>query len=489
MTDTRVEVLRARLRSKHALASAHGIQSRLEDALRVSTKPAALAHRFVLVRAMHLKFPEAASAQTIALALEREWQEIAARAQPMALAGAQADVVWADDLTAAHCVLIQRWLQGGDDSAWFWKRLAPDPMPADWPLRVLALIIDPGEDIEPVEAGDRVLRILRTIARNGALMTFIIRMEPGECEFVMQMLKPCVAVRAALAPRPEAPEPMPVDTQHAEATAPAGAGPDEFFRSRDRLLAVCREMKLLADAGVAAGANVQADAARVDSQDQARADRDAGVKHEVSGGAAARSPESGVPQHASPTRVAEAPPEGSPHAVLAPESGAASLQAAGAPSAWAGLFFILPPLLRAGFDDIAQPATVFAHVLARVLTRWCVQDAMHETAGDPTLRWAQGFIRCHAPGFDRAVEESSAAWLRRLRRYCIHDARVPLRNVLHRRGQFWSAAHHIDVVLPLQLADVRLRRAGFDLDPGYVPWLEAVVHFHYSHDDTGRLPS
>jgi len=33
--------------------------------------------------------------------------------------------------------------------------------------------------------------------------------------------------------------------------------------------------------------------------------------------------------------------------------------------------------------------------------------------------------------------------------------------------------------LPLAQADIRLRRAGFDIDPGYLPWLDTVVHFHY----------
>jgi hypothetical protein len=37
----------------------------------------------------------------------------------------------------------------------------------------------------------------------------------------------------------------------------------------------------------------------------------------------------------------------------------------------------------------------------------------------------------------------------------------------------------LDVSLPLEEADIRVRRAGLDLDPGWVPWFGRVVRFHY----------
>ena len=37
----------------------------------------------------------------------------------------------------------------------------------------------------------------------------------------------------------------------------------------------------------------------------------------------------------------------------------------------------------------------------------------------------------------------------------------------------------IDVTLPMSAVDLRIRRAGLDIDPGYLPWFGRVVHFHY----------
>jgi hypothetical protein len=33
--------------------------------------------------------------------------------------------------------------------------------------------------------------------------------------------------------------------------------------------------------------------------------------------------------------------------------------------------------------------------------------------------------------------------------------------------------------MPLEAADLRLRRAGLDSDPGWVPWFGRIVSFHF----------
>jgi hypothetical protein len=38
----------------------------------------------------------------------------------------------------------------------------------------------------------------------------------------------------------------------------------------------------------------------------------------------------------------------------------------------------------------------------------------------------------------------------------------------------------IDIHLRLDEVDVNVRRAGLDLDPGYLPWLGCVVRFCYA---------
>ena len=38
----------------------------------------------------------------------------------------------------------------------------------------------------------------------------------------------------------------------------------------------------------------------------------------------------------------------------------------------------------------------------------------------------------------------------------------------------------IEVRFPLSAVDTRVRRAGLDLDPDFVPWLGCVVRFSYA---------
>ena len=42
-----------------------------------------------------------------------------------------------------------------------------------------------------------------------------------------------------------------------------------------------------------------------------------------------------------------------------------------------------------------------------------------------------------------------------------------------------SRPERIDVEFPPAALDLRIRRAGFDINPGFVPWLGRIVHFHY----------
>ena len=46
-------------------------------------------------------------------------------------------------------------------------------------------------------------------------------------------------------------------------------------------------------------------------------------------------------------------------------------------------------------------------------------------------------------------------------------------------GTIYASLSHIDVVLPLEKASAEVRRAGLDLDPGWLPAFGRVVQFHY----------
>ena len=51
--------------------------------------------------------------------------------------------------------------------------------------------------------------------------------------------------------------------------------------------------------------------------------------------------------------------------------------------------------------------------------------------------------------------------------------------VCRRRGELVFDPGWIELCLPADEVSVELRRAGLDLDPGWLPWLGAVVRFAY----------
>ncbi|HEX6042053.1 hypothetical protein [Longimicrobium sp.] len=78
-------------------------------------------------------------------------------------------------------------------------------------------------------------------------------------------------------------------------------------------------------------------------------------------------------------------------------------------------------------------------------------------------------------GIDLVVD----AWVTALRRFCRRRVRMGLHALMRRPGRIAFTRTHVDMSLPLDGADVRIRMAGLDLDPGWVPWLGRVVAFHY----------
>ena len=66
---------------------------------------------------------------------------------------------------------------------------------------------------------------------------------------------------------------------------------------------------------------------------------------------------------------------------------------------------------------------------------------------------------------------------RALRRH----ARIGLADLVRRPALLQSTPTHIDLRFDLRLVDLRIRRAGLDLDPGWLPWFGRVIGFHYEH--------
>jgi hypothetical protein len=240
-----------------------------------------------------------------------------------------------------------------------------------------------------------------------------------------------------------------------------------------------------------------------------------------------------------PASPLAAPPSADPPSADSSRDGDPIAGEAAPMTVGAGLFFLIPAMERLGMAEFVahHPALLEADLPARVLLRIAARlrvpadDAAVRAlgldgsrgggaAGDPDGPYApaasppEGPYTFAAPaGWARAVvrpgaevvrprgdgrtatrdasgrllvaDESAAlgeivdAWVVALRRWCRRHARMGLRALVLRRGRVAFTRTHVDVTMPLSAADVRVRAAGLDLDPGWVPWLGRVVAFHY----------
>ena len=73
-------------------------------------------------------------------------------------------------------------------------------------------------------------------------------------------------------------------------------------------------------------------------------------------------------------------------------------------------------------------------------------------------------------------------WRQRLRRHLRYRHRIGLEELVLRPGLVYSTATHLEVGFALTQVDLRIRCAGLDLDPGWLPWLGRVVTFRYGEE-------
>jgi hypothetical protein len=78
------------------------------------------------------------------------------------------------------------------------------------------------------------------------------------------------------------------------------------------------------------------------------------------------------------------------------------------------------------------------------------------------------------------------SWLVAARRWCRRFAQIGLSELVCRAGRVSQTQTHIDVLFEHRQADVRVRKAGLDLNPGWVAWLGRVVTFYYSYGEQGN---
>ncbi|MDB5801322.1 MAG: hypothetical protein JWL63_2261 [Rhodocyclales bacterium] len=179
-----------------------------------------------------------------------------------------------------------------------------------------------------------------------------------------------------------------------------------------------------------------------------------------------------------------------------------------APSACAGLFFLLPVLQRLGLlawagDDRAGEFARRALVAA--LSRlhagaddpaWALMppvESDRNTQAIPTpapTSWADALLsapRTSAQGdrlhtaLSQAPDAGSQAevWLIAARRWLRRAGGIGLASLVLRPGRVSTTPTHIDIHFRLNDMDIRVRRLGLDIDPGWLPWFGRVLSFHY----------
>lgn len=443
-------------------AAAQGVGDRLAEALRIASKPPALANRFVLIRRLRLSVPSGASAQTIALLIEREWQRVLGAAVFIDEAGASAEVVWAPAQGQARVALLTRWLAGEDDAAWFWQRLVPASAPAGLPVaeRIAALLIEPPAE-QPAAAAEAPLHwwreALPLLARHGRLAE-VLALLPTQPRARLQRLVDETGVRdtgawsaATVGEARPAPERVvgrvPVQIDVAKRTVvpePCESPANEVSPGKVLFAPVSDEVPAIKGTDAVAPVPVAI------ASPATAAGRPAAQPVEI--------PPTGVPSSAVD---ASRPPPAPLH---------------GQSTAWAGLWLLVPVLLRQGFaaEPLAPGDPQSRHqveVFVALLQRLQQRFSLDAVAGD--------WIDAQRMAGSEAARIEAQTWWLKARHACVRDARLPLLRLLRRPGELLVSPQRLDVVMPLRCLDIRLRRAGFDIDPGYLPWLDVVLRFHY----------
>ena len=139
------------------------------------------------------------------------------------------------------------------------------------------------------------------------------------------------------------------------------------------------------------------------------------------------------------------------------------------PTEAAGLLFAIPALLHMG----AEPYLPLAGV--PLLKLLCAVSGT--PAGDPMRLYLDNFET--EPGCELAVTYLAFALRRWLRRY----AKMGVRELARRTGRVSITRTHIDVNFDHRQADIRIRKTGLDLNPGWTPFLGKVVQFQYLYGE------
>jgi hypothetical protein len=169
------------------------------------------------------------------------------------------------------------------------------------------------------------------------------------------------------------------------------------------------------------------------------------------------------------------PPTPIPHAETSTESDTLVSQ-------WAGVWFLLRPIVELELvDQMAAAEPDVRRTLAAV-----VEGVTGVGLDDPAVALLCGSLEFEDTGKEvRQHDDVIHEYANLLRAWLADHAEVGVpggldpQNLWRRGATMVLAPGTIEVSFSLDDVDLRVRRAGLDLDPGFVWWLGSVVRFHY----------
>jgi hypothetical protein len=137
----------------------------------------------------------------------------------------------------------------------------------------------------------------------------------------------------------------------------------------------------------------------------------------------------------------------------------------------AGLYFLLNALRHLKPDEDLLDPWFLAHFFQRAARYADIES------DDPILLWT--FATLDQADAGAVDDRLLRIWLLKVRRWCWRNGKIGVREIVRRPGRVTLTRTDLDVALSLDCVDIRIRRIGLDLDPGWLPWFGRVVRFHY----------
>jgi len=207
------------------------------------------------------------------------------------------------------------------------------------------------------------------------------------------------------------------------------------------------------------------------------------------GDSAAMPPHAAEPATAAEPAIHRAPDAG-PAATHEERRLDAAPDDAGLVTSWAGLLFLLACADEGGVpgrladDPVLAPrgaAWVLQRVGRRVVAIRPDDPALLAFAGLPADRPIDGDEVPPRPEENAALADLTHGWVTATAERLGSDVHpvFAVASMARRPGLVRSGPGWCQVTMPLDQVDLTVRRAGLDLDPGWVPWLGTTVRYHY----------